>query len=76
MTLGPPIRCWTLTSNSQNAADTGYFSIDLGANAAQPGSQWDFYVLTGPPYTTVQFAQFYSGKIVVSGVVQRDVRLQ
>lgn len=76
VTLGPPIRCFTFTSNSLNAADTGYFAIDLDALAAPSGSQWDFYVVTGGAYTKVAFAQYYSGKFVVAGVVQKDVKLQ
>jgi hypothetical protein len=75
VTLGPPIRCFTFTSNQLNAADSGYFSIDLDALAAPSGSQWDFYVITGGTYTKVAFAQFYSGKFVVAAVVQKDVKL-
>jgi len=75
VTLGPPIRCFTFTSNQLNAADTGYFSIDLDALAAPSGSQWDFYVITGGTYTKVAYAQFYSQKFVVAGVVQKDVKL-
>jgi hypothetical protein len=75
VTLGPPIRCFTFTSNTVNPADTGYFSIDLDALAAPSGSQWDFYVITGGTYTKVAYAQFYSQKFVVAGVVQKDVKL-
>jgi hypothetical protein len=76
VTLGPPIRCFTFTSNQLNAADSGYFAIDLDALAAPSGQMWDFYVITGGTYTKIAYAQYYSGKFVVAGVVQKDVKLQ
>ncbi len=76
VTLGPPIRCWTKTSwSNTNPADSGYFAIDLGAIAAPSGSTWDIYVVV-QNYTSYNYANWYSGKFVVSGVVTQNHRFQ
>jgi len=76
VTLGPPIRCWTYTSRSAaNAANTGYFMINLGELAAQSGGQWDFYVVV-KNYTTYTYNNYYSGVFVVDGLEQKNVQFQ
>lgn len=76
VTLGPPISCWTKTSQSNtNPADTGYYSIDLGKLAAQSGSTWDIYVVV-KNYTSYTYENWYSGTFTVSGVVTKDHQFQ
>jgi hypothetical protein len=75
ITLGPPIRCFTFTSRTGNAANDGYWLINLSELAAPSGSEWDFYVITAN-YTTPSYAQYYSGKFVVSSVVEKNATLQ
>jgi hypothetical protein len=58
VTLGPPIVCFTHTDSS------GFYAIDLGQLAAQPGSTWDMYFLKNPAYQVT-----YSEKFVVDGVI-------
>ena len=59
VTLGPPITCFTYTNSS------GFYLIDLGALAAQPGSTWDMYFVKAPAYQ-----QAYSDKFVVDGNIR------
>lgn len=64
VTLGPPITCFTYTDPN------GKYLIDLGDLAARPGTTWDMYFLKSG-----QYGQVYSGKFVVSGIVQKDAKL-
>ena len=75
VTLGPPIRCFVFTSRTADPASTGYFMINLSELAAPSGQEWDFYVVTNG-YTPYSYANYYSGKFVVSGVVEKNVKFQ
>ena len=58
VTLGPPIRCFTQTDAN------GFYLIDLGALAVQPGTTWDMYFLKSTTHQTA-----YSDKFQVTGPV-------
>jgi hypothetical protein len=51
----------------------GRYVINLSEIAAPSGSQWDMYALRNT--LDPKYAQAYSGKITVSGVVTYDFKL-
>lgn len=67
ITLGPPIRCFTTTDPNGN------YVINLSDLAATPGTTWDVYALRNT--VSPAYGQVYSGKFVVSGVVQKNFQL-
>lgn len=67
ITLGPPIRCFTLTDQNGN------YVINLTDLAVTTVQEWDIYALRTSPEP--RYGQTYSGRFVVSGPTRKDLAI-